>query len=82
MTMTKRANTKLELRPLEAHELDTVNGAGIPVHSQAAARGGAVFLVQDLVTYGWDGAATTVSKPIQSLAGSGPSQVDIITWPK
>ena len=26
-------NTELELRPLEAHELDLVNGAGVPVQT-------------------------------------------------
>ena len=77
--MTMR-NTELELRPLEAHELDIVNGAGVPIHTAAGFTG--LSLNSDVVRFGWWGEATTVSKPIQLLAGSGPSQVDIITWPK
>jgi len=77
--MTMR-NTELELRPLEAHELDIVNGAGVPIHTAAGFTG--LSVNSDVVRFGWWGEATTVSKPIQLLAGSGPSQVDIITWPK
>jgi len=66
---------ELELRPLEAHELDIVNGAGEHINAT-----GTDFLSNfywaklDLMNYGWYGDATTVSKPIQLLAdGSGPA---------
>jgi len=51
--------TELELRPLEAHELDLVNGAGIPVQQQAqfGPITGAGPFVTNLVWFGgmvWD----------------------------
>ena len=61
-------NTALALRPLEAHELDIVSGAGVHVQTRMAAVGGPIFYVEDVVRFGWDGGATTVSKPVELLA--------------
>jgi hypothetical protein len=75
------AKTELDLRPLEAHELDIVNGAY--THIQAPAGGVLGYLTSpkiDLITYAWEGQATPVSKPIESLATSY-KLADEVFWP-
>jgi hypothetical protein len=61
--------TELGVRPLEAHELDVVNGAGVHIQTQTWSRGGSVSLANDLGVYGFQAWGNpTVSKPIELLA--------------
>ena len=70
--------TELELRPLQAHELDIVNGAGISVQtpdSYGVGLTGHVYpanFQNDLMRFGWFGEATTVNKPVEFLASANP----------
>jgi hypothetical protein len=40
MSMITKANAELELRPLEAHEMDIASGGGIPVQQNLVRYGG------------------------------------------